>query len=60
MNFQNKVAVITGSTAGIGEAVAEQLHKHGAKVVIVSRSSEEAKQKAKQLSSQGQPAMGIG
>ena len=24
MNFQNKVAVITGSTAGIGEAVAEQ------------------------------------
>lgn len=45
MNFQNKVAVITGSTAGIGEAVAEQLHKHGAKVVIVSRSSEQAKQK---------------
>ena len=60
MNFQNKVAVITGSTAGIGEAVAEQLHKHGAKVVIVSRSSEEAKQKAELLSSQGQQAMGIG
>jgi NAD(P)-dependent dehydrogenase (short-subunit alcohol dehydrogenase family) len=60
MNFLNKVAVITGSTAGIGEAVAEQLHKHGAQVVIVSRSSELAKQKAKRLSSQGQPAMGIG
>ncbi|PWW11674.1 SDR family NAD(P)-dependent oxidoreductase [Mangrovibacter plantisponsor] len=60
MNFQNKVAVITGSTAGIGEAVAEQLHKHGAKVVIVSRASEQAKQKAKLLSSQGQEAMGIG
>ncbi|WP_407579696.1 SDR family NAD(P)-dependent oxidoreductase [Citrobacter koseri] len=60
MNFQNKVAVITGSTAGIGEAVAEQLHKHGAKVVIVSRSSEEAKRKAELLSSQGQQAMGIG
>lgn len=42
MNFQNKIAVITGSTTGIGEAVAEQLHKHGAKVVIVSRSSEQA------------------
>ena len=27
MDFQNKVAVITGSTTGIGEAVAEQLHK---------------------------------
>ncbi|HBQ5898654.1 TPA: SDR family NAD(P)-dependent oxidoreductase, partial [Klebsiella variicola subsp. variicola] len=52
MNFKNKVAVITGSTTGIGEAVADQLHKHGSKVVIVSRSSEQAKQKAKQLSSQ--------
>lgn len=50
MKFQNKVAVITGSTAGIGEAVADQLHKHGAKVVIVSRSSEQANQKAKRLS----------
>lgn len=60
MNFQNKVAIITGSTAGIGEAVAEQLHEQGAKVVIVSRSSEQAKQKAKLLSSQGQQALGIG
>lgn len=60
MNFQNKVAIITGSTAGIGETVAEQLHKQGAKVVIVSRSSEQAKQKAKLLSSQGQQALGIG
>ncbi|WP_368758041.1 SDR family NAD(P)-dependent oxidoreductase, partial [Klebsiella sp. P1CD1] len=59
MNFKNKVAVITGSTTGIGEAVADQLHKHGTKVVIVSRSSEQAKQKAKQLSSQGQQALGI-
>lgn len=60
MNFQNKVAVITGSTAGIGEAVAEQLHKYGAKVVIVSRSSAQAKQKAKRLTSQGPQALGIG
>ena len=60
MNFQNKIAVITVSTAGIGEAVAEQLHKHGAKVIIVSRSSEEAKQKAEQLSSQGQQTIGVG
>lgn len=60
MNFKNKVAVITGSTTGIGEVVADQLHKHGSKVVIVSRSSEQAKQKAKQLSSQGQQAVGIG
>ncbi|HHI3580205.1 TPA: SDR family NAD(P)-dependent oxidoreductase [Klebsiella pneumoniae] len=51
---------LLGSTTGIGEAVADQLHKHGSKVVIVSRSSEQAKQKAKQLSSQGQKAVGIG
>ena len=60
MNFKNKVAVITGSTTGIGEAVADQLHKHGSKVVIVSRSSEQAKQQAKRLTSQGQQALGIG
>lgn len=60
MSFENKVAVVTGSTTGIGETVAEQLHRHGAKVVIVSRSSEQAKQKARQLSSQGQQALGIG
>ena len=60
MNFKNKVAVITGSTTGIGEVVAEQLHKNGAKVVIVSRSSEEAKQKAELLSSHGPQALGIG
>lgn len=60
MSFENKVAVVTGSTTGIGETVAEQFHKHGAKVVIVSRSSEQAKQKARQLSSQGQQALGIG
>lgn len=59
MNFQDKIAVITGSTTGIGEAVAEQLHKHGAKVVIISRSSKQAKQKAEQLSSRGQQALGI-
>lgn len=60
MSFKDKVAVVTGSTTGIGEAVAEQLHKHGAKVIIVSRSVEQAKQKANLLSSQGETAFGIG
>lgn len=59
MNFQDKVAVITGSTAGIGEVVAEQLHKSGAKVIVVSRSREQAEQKAKSLSPDGRTALGI-
>ncbi|MEF3110443.1 SDR family NAD(P)-dependent oxidoreductase [Raoultella sp. WB_B2P2-3] len=59
MNFQDKVAVITGSTAGIGEVVAEQLHKSGAKVIVVSRSREQVEQKAKSLSPDGRTALGI-
>lgn len=37
MKFENKVALITGGTSGIGLAVAKQLAEGGAKVVIVGR-----------------------
>lgn len=59
MNFHGKVAVVTGCTTGIGEVVAEQLHHYGAKVIIVSRSPEQAEHKAKTLSPDGQTATGI-
>jgi len=36
-DLTGKVAVITGSTRGIGKAIAEQLAEHGANVVISSR-----------------------
>lgn len=35
----NKVAIVTGSTSGIGEAVARMLHQQGVKVVINSVNS---------------------
>ena len=41
MKFQNQVAIITGSTKGIGKATALLMAAEGAKVVIVGTTEEE-------------------
>ena len=38
-NFSEKVAIVTGSGSGIGEATAKMLYKKGANVVLVGRSN---------------------
>ena len=43
--FSGKVAIVTGSSSGIGEAIARRLHALGASVVINSASSVEAGEK---------------
>ena len=39
-DLTGKTAVITGSSRGIGRAIAEQLARHGARVVISSRNQD--------------------
>jgi 3-oxoacyl-[acyl-carrier protein] reductase len=41
-SLENRVAVVTGATRGIGRAIALELARHGAAVVINYRSSPEA------------------
>ena len=47
--LENKVAVITGATSGIGEATAEMFVAEGAKVIIAGRSEKKGKAIAERL-----------
>jgi 3-oxoacyl-[acyl-carrier protein] reductase len=50
IDLSDKKALITGSTRGIGRAIAEYLAKAGAFVVITGRDEERAQQVAKSIS----------
>ena len=40
MKIENKVAIVTGASSGIGRALAGLLSERGAKVALVARSKE--------------------
>ena len=55
--LKDKVALITGSTRGIGLAIAERMAEYGAKVVISSRKADACEQVAKKINAAGGTAI---
>lgn len=53
LRLKDKVCIVTGSSMGIGEAIAERFAQEGAKVVINSRSQERADKTAAALKEKG-------
>lgn len=53
MSFENRVALITGASRGIGRACAEALAEAGAKTVIAARSAETLERAAAELGARG-------
>ena len=51
LKLNNKVAIVTGSSRGIGKSIAEQLVHHGCKVVILSRKIDELNKVKEQINS---------
>jgi len=56
-DLSNKVAIITGSSRGIGRAIAIRMAQHGAKVVISSRKAEACEKVAAEIKDAGGEAI---
>ncbi len=58
--MKDRVAVVTGSSRGIGLAIARTLGKNGARVVINSRSEERINSISSELQKEGLQVVGVG
>lgn len=58
-NLTNKVALVTGSSSGMGKAIAEAMGAHGAKVVISSNDTEGGQNVCDAMTAQGIEAVNI-
>ena len=52
-SLENKIAVITGASHGLGQAVAERLASMGAKIALIARNPEPLQRVADQINSNG-------
>jgi len=57
--LNGKVAIVTGSTKGIGKGIAESLSQSGANVVVTSRNISDAQALARKLSSSNSKAIAV-
>jgi 3-oxoacyl-[acyl-carrier protein] reductase len=60
MQFKEQVVLVTGSTRGIGKAVAEAFATQGATVIIIGRNGEQAQAVAAEIKAKGGLADGFG
>ena len=59
MKLENKVAIVTGSTSGMGRATAVLFAKEGAKVVVVGRNADRAQAVVDEIKAAGGEAISV-
>ena len=57
-DLAGKTAIVTGSTKGIGKAIARALARHGARVVVSSRDEGRVEATRRELADEGLEVMG--